>query len=139
MKRGTQLSNVQARYREKIVTKEELDKIIPFAPTMEYVVAYLGISRAAFYDAIRTHYGVDSWLEVSRQKNHPYVRNLLYKAYELAMGGNVQMLKYLLGHYAGIVETHKVEMNVQKFELSYNLDVPPDEPMMKNVNDTSDQ
>lgn len=130
--------DINRRKKEIILTKEDLDKVIPFAPTMEYVSAYLGVSRSALADAIKTHYGVESWLEISRQKNHPYVRNLLFKAYELAMAGNVHMLKYLLAHYAGIVETHKVEMNVQKFELTYSLDAPP-EPPLKDVHDPNNQ
>lgn len=50
---------------------------------------------------------------------------MIKKGIQMALAGNEGMLKFMLGHYAGMFEKHKHEITVQSITLNYSLDQPP--------------
>lgn len=62
--------------------------------------------------------------ELAAQRTSPWVQRLVKKAFQMALEGNVPMLKLLLGQYAHIYERHVIDTQQQTITLAYSLDTP---------------
>jgi hypothetical protein len=63
--------------------------------------------------------------ELYAEKTGPWVQRLIKKGFQMALEGNVPMLKLMLGQYAHIYERQVVENQQQTITLNYSLDVTP--------------
>jgi hypothetical protein len=74
------------------------EKLCGIQCTFEEIAWTFGIHPHTFREKIRAHYG-ETFTEVFPRFKNPGLVSLRRKQYEVAMSGNVQMLKHLGEHY----------------------------------------
>lgn len=107
------------------VSKEELDKVLYFAPPLDHAAAYLDVSMEMIRHACEDFYG-RTYNEL-RLKHRTKISNLLLAtAIERAtIGKSDSILRLLLGHFADVFDKQKLEISTPTVNLKYALEDSP--------------
>lgn len=111
--------------RERLLTKEQIEKVIEFSPSARFAAAQLGVSHQTLHSTIKEYWGC-TYPELAAQKTGPWIQKMVKKGIQLGLEGNVHMLKFMLGQFAGMYEKHLMEVEGQTITLLYANDKPPE-------------
>ena len=110
--------------RPRLVTPEEIEEASEFSPSQSFTAATLGISDHTLQKACQEYFGC-TYPQYADRINGKWTKKMIKRGIHLALEGNETMLKFMLGHYAGMFEKHRHEVTVQQITLSYSLDEQP--------------
>ena len=110
--------------RPRLVTAEEIEEAAEFSPSGAFTAATLGINEHTLQNSCKEYFGC-TYPEYAAKLNGKWTKKMIKRGIQLALEGNESMLKFMLGHYAGMLERHRHEVTVQQITLSYSLDEQP--------------